>query len=210
MTAPCVHVVDDDGSIRTSLARLLAGAGYPHALYASAEALLAMAGPDLRGCLILDLRLPRMSGLELQAALRDHGCHLPIVFLTGHGDVTASVRAMKLGAVDFLEKPVSADALLAAVAAALSREEADYASRTEREALNALVATLTERERAVWLGVVRGQLNKQIGYDLGIVERTVKVHRRNAMRKLRAESLADLVRIADRLALMPAGDATGP
>ena len=202
---PCVHVVDDDPSIRRSLARLLTGAGHPHAFYASAEELLAVAGPELRGCLLLDLRLPRMSGLELQVALRDRGCQLPIVFLTGHGDVAASVRAMKLGAADFLEKPVSAEVLLAAVAAGLARERADHESRSEREALEALASGLTERERAVWLGVVRGQLNKQIGYDLGIVERTVKVHRRSAMRKLQAESLADLVRIADRLGLTPEG-----
>ena len=197
-----LHVVDDDGSTRRSLARLLGGAGYGVALYASAEELLAVAGPALTGCLLLDLRLPGASGLELQDRLAERGCTVPIVFLTGHGDVSASVRAMKRGAVDFLQKPVVADELFAAVSAALARGAAARQHDTELAALRARVATLSDRQRDVWLRVVRGQLNKQIAHDLGIVERTVKLHRAQAMGKLGANSTADLARIAERLGLI--------
>ena len=201
-----VHVVDDDASTRRSLARLLGGAGYRVALYSTAEELLAAAGPALSGCILLDLRLPGASGLELQEQLAERGCTAPVVFLTGHGDVAASVRAMKRGAVDFLQKPVAADELFAAVSAALSRHAAARRQETEINALRALAATLSERQREVWLRVVRGQLNKQIAHDLGIVERTVKLHRAQAMDKLRAHSLADLVRIAERLGLAAGAD----
>lgn len=198
-----VHVVEDDPSLRTSLARLLRGAGHDVALYASAEELLAVAGPGLEGCALLDMRLPGASGLELQHALRRQQCHLPIVFLTAHGDVPASVRAMKEGAVDFLEKPAAPDVLLAAIDSALrgaarspQRADADLADLRQR------AATLTPREHEVWLGVARGQLNKQIAHDLGIVERTVKLHRASAMAKLRVQSSADLVLAAERLGLL--------
>jgi FixJ family two-component response regulator len=187
--------------MRTSLARLLGGEGYEVALYASAEEFLAAAGPALTGCILLDLRLPGVSGLELQEQLDERGCSAPVVFLTGHGDVPASVRAMKKGAVDFLQKPVAADELFAAVASALLREEAARRQLGEIGDLRARAATLSERQREVWLRVVRGELNKQIAYDLGIVERTVKLHRAKAMSKLRARSTADLVRIAERLGL---------
>jgi FixJ family two-component response regulator len=199
MGPACVHVVDDDQSMRTSLSRLLTGAGYAVTLYATAEQLLAVAGPDLTGCLLLDLRLPGLSGLELQRQLIERGCPTPVIFLTAHGDVTAGVRAMKHGAVDFLEKPVGADKLLSAVADAVATDEVSRRRRDELSALDALATTLSPREREVWLRVVAGQLNKQIAFDLGIVERTVKLHRHAAMRKLRAESVADLVRIAERL-----------
>lgn len=196
-----VHVVDDDASTRRSLARLLGGAGYRVALYASAEDLLAVAGPALAGCILLDLRLPGASGLELQERLAERGCTASVVFLTGHGDVAASVRAMKRGALDFLQKPVAADELFAAVSAALRR---DAATRRQDEGLAGLreaVAGLSVRQREVWLRVARGQLNKQIAHDLGIVERTVKLHRARAMEKLGARSTAELVRIAERLGL---------
>lgn len=199
---PVVHVVDDDASTRRSLARLLGGAGYGVAHYASAEELLAVAGPALTGCLLLDLRLPGASGLELQERLAERGCTVPIVFLTGHGDVSASVRAMKRGAVDFLQKPVVADELFAAVSAALARGAAARQHDTELATLRERVATLSDRQRDVWLRVVRGQLNKQIAHDLGIVERTVKLHRAQAMEKLGANSTADLARIAERLGLI--------
>lgn len=201
-----VHVVDDDASTRRSLARLLGGAGYRVALYSTAEELLAAAGPALSGCILLDLRLPGASGLELQEQLAKRGCTTPVVFLTGHGDVAASVRAMKRGAVDFLQKPVAADQLFAAVSAALSRHAAARRQEAEINALRTLAATLSERQREVWLRVVRGQLNKQIAHDLGIVERTVKLHRAQAMDRLRANSLADLVRIAERLGLAAGSD----
>ena len=207
MTAsPTVHVVDDDASMRRSLARLLGGAGYEVALYATAEEFLAAAGPALTGCILLDLRLPGASGLELQDRLVERGCPAPVVFLTGHGDVPASVRAMKRGAVDFLQKPVAADELLAAVSSALARDAAARRHLGDLAELRALAATLSDRQREVWLRVVRGQLNKQIAYDLGIVERTVKLHRAKAMEKLHARSTADLVRIAERLGLSGGSD----
>ena len=199
--ARVVHVVEDDASMRTSLARLLDGEGYGVALYASAEELLAVAGPALAGCILLDLRLPGASGLELQERLLERGCSTPVVFLTGHGDVPASVRAMKRGASDFLQKPVAADELLAAVSAALARDEAGRRQGADLAQLRALAGTLSDRQRDVWLRVVSGQLNKQIAYDLGVVERTVKLHRARAMAKLGARSTADLARIAERLGL---------
>ena len=201
---PTVHVVDDDDSMRRSLARLLGGAGYRIASYATAEEFLAAAGPALTGCLLLDLRLPGASGLELQDLMVERGCALPTVFLTGHGDVPASVRAMKHGAVDFLQKPVIADELFAAVSAALTKDDARLRQTREEsdlDALRARVAGLSARQREVWLRVVRGELNKQIAIDLGIVDRTVKLHRAKAMEKLGARSMADLVRIAERLGL---------
>jgi FixJ family two-component response regulator len=207
MTAsPTVHVVDDDASMRRSLARLLGGAGYDVAPYATAEEFLAAAGPSLTGCILLDLRLPGASGLELQDRLAERGCSAPVVFLTGHGDVPASVRAMKRGAADFLQKPVAADELLAAVASALARDAAARRHLGDLAELRALADTLSERQREVWLRVARGQLNKQIAYDLGLVERTVKLHRARAMEKLRARSTADLVRIAERLGLSGGSD----
>jgi FixJ family two-component response regulator len=205
-TATTVHVVDDDASMRTSLARLLGGAGYAVALYASAEDVLAVAGPALTGCVLLDLRLPGASGLELQRELAARGCLAPIVFLTGHGDLPTGVRAMKGGAVDFLQKPVAADDLFAAVAAAVAREAETRGQREELAALRARADALSDREREVWRRVARGELNKQIAYDLGIVERTVKLHRAKAMEKLHARSTADLVRIAERLGLSRGSD----
>jgi FixJ family two-component response regulator len=197
-----VHVVEDDASMRTSLARLLDGEGYGVALYASAEELLAVAGPALAGCILLDLRLPGASGLELQDQLAERTCRAPVVFLTGHGDVPASVRAMKRGAADFLQKPVAADELLAAVSSALLRDAETRRQLVDLAELRALADTLSDRQREVWLRVVRGDLNKQIAHDLGIVERTVKLHRAKAMAKLHARSTADLVRMAERLGLV--------
>jgi FixJ family two-component response regulator len=199
---PTVHVVDDDASTRRSLARLLGGAGYDVRLYTAAEDLLSVAGPALTGCLLLDLRLPGLSGLELQDVLAERGCSAPIVFLTGHGDVAASVRAMKRGAADFLQKPVVADELFAAIASAVARDASGRQQGAELAELRALVATLSDRQRDVWLRVVRGQLNKQIAHDLGIVDRTVKLHRAKAMEKLRVRSTAELARIAERLGLI--------
>ena len=208
---PLIHVVDDDASMRRSLARLLGSAGYDVALYASAEEFLAVAGPHLTGCVLLDLRLPEASGLEVQDRLVDRGVSLPIVFLTAHGDVSASVRAMKHGAVDFIQKPAVADDLFAALSAALERGEAERRQRAaavELEAMRARAATLTERQREVWLRVARGELNKQIAHDLGIVERTVKLHRAQVMRKLDAHSTAELAHTAARLGLPERNPAT--
>jgi len=207
MTAPItVHIVEDDPSMRASLARLVGDGGYQLALFASAEDFLAVATPDLAGCVLLDLRLPGLSGLELQERLVERGCLLPVVFLTAHGDLPAGVRAMKQGAVDFLEKPVPADTLFAAIAAAVARDAVARRNREDAADLTARVASLSQREREVWLRVVRGQLNKQIAYDLGIVERTVKLHRAAAMTKLGAASLAEMVLVAERLGLIGGGE----
>jgi len=207
MTAPItVHIVEDDPSMRASLARLVGDGGYQLALFASAEDFLAVATPDLAGCVLLDLRLPGLSGLELQERLVERGCLLPVVFLTAHGDLPAGVRAMKQGAVDFLEKPVPADTLFAAIAAAVARDAVARRNREDAADLTARVASLSPREREVWLRVVRGQLNKQIAYDLGIVERTVKLHRAAAMTKLGAASLAEMVLVAERLGLIGGGE----
>jgi FixJ family two-component response regulator len=201
-----VHVVDDDESMRASLARLLGGAGYSVACYTTAEEFLEMAGPATAGCILLDLRLPGASGLELQDMLASRQCTAPVIFLTAHGDVPSSVHAMKRGAWDFLQKPIRADTLFAAIESALARAASVRRERGELEELRARAGTLSARERDVWLRVVRGQLNKQIAYDLGIVERTVKLHRASATQKLRAASTADLVRIAHRLGLPGARD----
>jgi FixJ family two-component response regulator len=206
VNARTVHVVDDDASTRRSLARLLGGAGYEVVPHATAEELLAEAGPGLSGCILLDLRLPGASGLELQEELGKRGCTAPIVFLTAHGDVPASVRAMKVGATDFLQKPVVADELLGAVASALELEAAARREGDRAAELRALADGLSPRQREIWLRVARGQLNKQIAFDLGIVERTVKLHRARAMEKLGAQSPADLVRIAERLGLLGDSD----
>jgi FixJ family two-component response regulator len=197
-----VHIVDDEASVRTALGRLLRTAGYEVTLYESAEAIVATAHTGLTGCVLLDLRLPGTSGIQVQQQLAEQGCRAPIIFLTGHGDVTTGVRAMKQGAVDFLEKPVDDEALLAAVATALARDAEARRTHDELEELRARADTLSDREREVWLEVVRGRLNKQIAGDLGIVERTVKAHRAKVMEKLRADSTAELVRIAGRLGIV--------
>jgi FixJ family two-component response regulator len=203
---PTVHVVDDDASMRTSLARLLGGAGHVVASYASAEEFLEVAGPSLTGCILLDLRLPGASGLELQRTLAERQCLAPIVFLTAHGEVAAGVRAMKHGAVDFLEKPVAPDVLLAAIDAAVAGAVQLRRQHEDEATLRSLVGRLSGRERDVWLRVARGQLNKQIAHDLAIVERTVKLHRASAMTKLGAKSTAELARIAERLGLLSGPD----
>jgi FixJ family two-component response regulator len=201
MIGATVHIVDDEAPVRTALGRLLRSAGHEVALYASAEDVLAAVQRGISGCLLLDLHLPGTSGLHLQQQLADRGCRAPVIFLTGHGDVTTGVRAMKQGALDFLEKPVDEAQLLAAVAVALARDADARRMHDEVDELRARAATLTGRERAVWLEVVRGRLNKQIAGELGIVERTVKAHRAKVMEKLRADSTAELVRIAARLGL---------
>lgn len=205
-TFPTIHVVDDDASMRTSLARLLGGAGHVVASYTSAEEFLEVAGPALTGCVLLDLRLPGASGLEIQRTLAERQCLAPVVFLTAHGEVAAGVRAMKHGAVDFLEKPVAPDVLLAAIDAALAGAVLARRQHEEVAALRSLVSRLTDRERDIWLRVARGQLNKQIAHDLAIVDRTVKLHRASAMTKLGAKSTADLARFAERLGLLSSSD----
>ena len=202
--SPVVHVVDDDDSVRTAVVRLLQAAGHEARGYASAgEFLLGRSDRDAPGCVVLDVRMPGPSGLDLQEALARLEVPLPIVFLTGHGDIPMSVRAMKAGAVDFLTKPVSRDALLAAVRTALARDAETRSARARLHAFRARYETLTPREREVFAGVVAGKLNKQIAGELGTAERTVKAHRAQVMDKMQVASVAELVHVADQLCEVP-------
>jgi len=196
---PLIHVVDDDASMRTALLRLLDAAGFEARGYSSTGEFLLQPPPDRPGCLLLDLRLPGPSGLDLQAALQQQNVVLPIVFLTGHATVDSSVRAMKAGAVDFLTKPVKRDILLDAVRRALARDATQRAAREEADRLRTRFASLTPRQREVFDLIVAGKLNKQIADELGIAERTVKREREQVMAKLDANSAADLGRLAELL-----------
>jgi FixJ family two-component response regulator len=195
MMAPrVIRIVDDDDAYRAALTRLLEAAGFSVRGYASAgEFLLDERGTQQPGCLLLDVCMPGPSGLELHDALARRGDALPVVYLTARGDVPTSVRAMKSGAVDFLQKPVPRTTLLAAIETALDRDAAERAARTRRGEIEERYASLTTRERDVVDHVVTGRLNKQIAALLGMAERTVKAHRAQAMSKLRVESLAELV-----------------
>jgi len=199
---PLIHVVDDDESLRTSLLRLLRAAGFEACGYGSTGEFLLRPLPDRPGCVLLDLRMPGPSGLELQAALHRQGVALPVIFLTGHGDVASSVRAMQAGAVDFLSKPVKRDTLFEAVRRALERDAKERAARTEAGDLRRRLASLTPREREVFDAVASGKLNKQIADELGMAERTVKLHRAHVMEKLSVGSPAELGRLAERLRLL--------
>jgi FixJ family two-component response regulator len=199
---PVIHVVDDEASFRTAIGRLLRASGYEVALYESAHLLLQKL-PNMRpGCILLDVRMPDLSGPELQARLVELGNALPIVFLTGHGDIPMTVQAIKTGAEDFLSKPVGKKTLLETVDRALARYDAGREQRERLNALRALVAAFTPREREVFALVVRGKLNKQIAFGLGTSERTIKAHRHNIMQKLQVPSLAEAVSIAERLGLL--------
>jgi FixJ family two-component response regulator len=196
---PIVHVVDDDDSLRKAITRLLRAAGYEVRAYASAGEFALSHRDNRRGCVLLDVRMPGPSGLDLQEALAREDEPLPVIFLTAHGDVPTSVRAMKAGAVDFLTKPVKRDTLLGAVRTALARDMNAHMSREQLRDLRVRFAKLTPRERAVFDLVIIGRLNKQIAAELGMAERTVKAHRAQVMTKMRATSLAELVRLADKI-----------
>jgi RNA polymerase sigma factor (sigma-70 family) len=196
---PIIHVVDDDDSLRTAVTRLLRAAGYEVRSHASVGEFLLARQPNTTGCLVLDVQMPGPSGLDLQEAFGRQNDALPIIFLTGHGDIPMSVRAMKAGAVDFLTKPVERQVLLKAVQAALARDEQGRKDREWDGTLRARVETLTPRERAVFTLVTAGKANKQIAAELGISERTVKAHRAQVMERLQVTSLAELVHVADRL-----------
>jgi FixJ family two-component response regulator len=198
---PVIHVVDDDESVRGAMKRLLASAGYGVQTYASAGEFLLHPPHDTPGCLLLDLRMPGPSGLDLQESLVRHGVRLPVIFFTGHGDLATGIRAMKAGAVDFLTKPVERKPLLAAIENALQADAARRASNGADADLRARFAQLTAREREVFELVVAGQLNKQIAGALGIAERTVKAQRAQVMTKLGAATAAELGRIAAQLQL---------
>lgn len=205
MGAPLIHVVEDDESLRTALLRLLDAAGFEARGYASAGDFLLHPVPDRPGCVLLDVRLPGPSGLELQEALQHRGVTLPVVFLTGHADVASSVKAFKTGAVDFLTKPVARDALFEAVQRALARDTAQREARREADELRARFASLTPREREVFDHVTAGLLNKQIAGAMPIAERTVKLHRAHLMEKLGVASAAELGRLAERLRRLSEG-----
>jgi len=198
-----VFVVDDDPLVRDSVADLLGSAGIPAQTFESAAAFLRAKRPDISACLILDLELPGSSGLDLQAELTALGNELPIIFLTGHGDIPKSVRAMKAGAVEFLTKPFRAQELLDAVRQALLVDNALRQERADTLRFRERFGTMTPRERQVFELVVAGLLNKQIADELGTTEMTIKAHRGRVMRKMQAASLADLVRMAGKLGIHP-------
>ena len=198
-STPIVFVVDDDVSVRDSLELLIQSAGWRPETFASASAFLARAPVDIPSCLVLDVSLPDLNGLELQQRIAGDRVDMPIIFITGYGDVPMTVRAMKAGAEEFLTKPVNDDALLGAIAGALERSRAALGHEAEVRDVRGRYESLTHRERDVMALVVDGRLNKQIGGELHISEITVKAHRGQVMRKMKAGSLADLVRMAAKL-----------
>ena len=197
-TAPVIFIVDDDPSVRKSLTRVVMSAGYAVEAFASAREFMArepFGGPC---CVVLDVRMPGLTGLDLQEALAGSGHRMPIVFITGHGDISMSVKAMKAGAVDFLTKPFDAENLLDAIDRAVAKDVRDLSEEGRTADVLTRVKLLTPRETEVFALVVTGMLNKQIAAELGIGEKTVKVHRARVMEKMRAGSVAELVRLADR------------
>ena len=198
-----MHVVDDDAALRTAIERRLKKAGYEVATYASAAHLLDRLPSDsVLGCILLDVRIPGLSGPELQDRLGELGSTLPIIFLTGYPDIPTTVRGMKAGAEDFLTKPVSSDELLQAVERAIVRHDTIYRQKSALDIARSLVATLTPRERAVFVLIVRGQTNKHAARALGCTERTIKAHRQRVMEKMQVQSLAALVSLAERVGVV--------
>jgi len=198
---PIVYVVDDDPSVRKALERLLRSAGHDAKTFASALEFLDCSHPDSPGCLVLDIKMPKLSGLDLQERLAEKGISFPIIFVTGHGTVPASVKALKAGAIDFLQKPFKDSELLDAVSRGIEKHCRLRQEHKEMEGLRARLDNLTAREREVFRLVVSGMLNKQVAFDLGIAEKTIKVHRARVMEKMGAQSLADLVRFAEKLGI---------
>jgi len=190
-----VYVVDDDEAVRDSIAMLLESADLPHCCFDSADAFLAQHDAGQRGCLVLDIRMPGMTGLQLQQRLGEIGSTLPVIFITGHGDVPMAVEAMRQGALDFLRKPVNETDFIGRIQQALDIESGKWHQRLDREQQRERIESLTEREREVFELVAEGHANKTVADKLGISERTVEVHRSQAMKKLGARSLAELVRI---------------
>jgi FixJ family two-component response regulator len=196
---PIVFIVDDDASVRRSTERLIRSAGLKVQAFASAREFLNNPRAEGPACLVLDVRLPGLSGIELQREMVQSGIHIPIIFITGHGDIPMTVRAMKAGAVEFLTKPFRSRSLLDAVRAAIERDRSAQRERSETGALRERYEQLTPREREVMALVAAGLLNKQVAGELTTTERTIKFHRAHIMQKMRAESLPDLVRMAERL-----------
>ena len=198
---PTVFVVDDDAAVLKSLSRLLRSARLNVAAFGSPQEFLEQHDSHAPGCLVLDVAMPGLNGLELQAALTEKGSAVPIVFLTGHGDIPMSVQAMKRGALDFLTKPVNDDDLLKAIRVAIAKDCVQRQQRAEVAEIQQRLATLTPREREVMEHVIAGQLNKQTAADLGTVEKTIKVHRARVMEKMKVQSVAELVRLAERVGM---------
>jgi RNA polymerase sigma factor (sigma-70 family) len=198
---PIVFVVDDDPSVRRAIKRLIESEGLQVELFGSAQEFLRSKRPDAPSCLVLDIRLPGISGLDFQRQLAEADIHIPIIFITGHGDIPMSVRAMKAGAVEFLTKPFRDEDLMDAIQLALERDRTRRQQESEIRALRERFDSLTPREQDILRLVVSGRLNKQIAGELGTSEITIKVHRARVMRKMQAESLAALVRMAGRLDL---------
>ena len=194
-----VFVVDDDASVRKALARSIQAAGLNVKTFASAREFLDQGPPEGPGCLVLDVRMPGLSGLDLQAELNSRNIQTPIIFITGHGDIPVSVKAMKGGAVDFLTKPFKVKNLLEVIQEAIKKDERLQASRAEKAEVQRRIQTLTPREREVLGLVVKGLLNKQIAAELGAAERTVKVHRGRVMQKMQVQSVAELVRAVEQV-----------
>ncbi len=190
-----VYIIDDDEAVRDSLSWLIKSAGIEAQTFHSAAAFLDACSERLNGCLLLDIRMPGMNGLELQAALNQRGCHMPVIVISGHADVPMAVRALKAGAFDFIEKPFNDDILLALVQRALEQESQLRQTLAEKDALQARMESLTPREMEVLERVVAGASNKQIGSDLGVSQKTVEAHRAKVMEKLEADSLSHLVRM---------------
>jgi len=199
---PTIFLVDDDPSVLKALDRLLRSAGYCVEAFACPQAFLSSYDPEQAGCLLLDLTMPGMSGMDVQQRLSEAGASLPIVFLTGQGDIPTSVRAIKNGAVDFLTKPVVDETLFAVIREALVKNVANRLSHAELALIRRRLASLTPRELEVFKHVVAGRLNKQIAADLGTVEKTIKVHRGRVMQKMQAKSLVELVRLAEQASLV--------
>ena len=194
-----VFVVDDDASMRDAISRLLNAVGLTVQTFTSAREFLNRRLPDVPGCVVLDVRLPGLSGLDLQREMVERGIHIPVVFITGHGDIPMSVQAMKAGAVEFLTKPFRDQDLLDAVRSGIQLDRKEREERAELAELRDCVRQLTQREQEVMSLVVSGLLNKQIALQLGTSEKTIKIHRSQVMRKMRATSLADLVRMSQKL-----------
>jgi FixJ family two-component response regulator len=203
MTGQIVHFVDDDETMRRATTRLLEAGGYKVATYNSARDFLTRADQAIEGCVILDMRLPDQSGLDLQSALASQGVQLPVIFMTGFGLIPDTVQAMRRGAVDFLTKPVDAQTLLASVSRAMAQDAASRAGRAHHDQLRARYERLTPREREVFHHLISGQLNKQVAADLQIAERTIKLHRANILQKLEVDSMAELARLAVDLGIEP-------